>query len=205
VPGDDKHRGQREPRPHVSRQQTETQVSGNGPGCAVQSRPGPLAASGAAQDKRGAPGHARDNRQDVRQCGPDRRGQGQQHDGGHHGLDDLTAQPFPCHRAHPPRDVSGAPAVHDRPVHVAENTAGQHGVEEQGTVIGTDRGRRADVDAERTGNDPPPPGRAHRGRGGERDGNQDRLPGDRAEPVLERRRAHMPHEKPQHAGGGGQP
>src|SRR5262249_16412985 len=77
-------------------------------------------ATGATERRRTPPGYARDPRQNVRQRGPNRRGQGQQHDGGHHGLDDLTAQPFPRHRAHPPRDVSSAPAVRDRLVRVAE-------------------------------------------------------------------------------------
>jgi len=203
VPGDDKHRGHRDLRPHGRRQQAATQVSGNGPGNAGQPRP--AAASGPAQHERGAPGYARDARQNVRQRGPDRRGQGQQHDDGHHGLDDLTVQPFPRHRAHPTRDVSGAPAVRDRPVHVAEDPGGEHGVEEQGTVVGADRAGQADVGAECPGDDPPSPGRTHGGQGGERDGGHDRLPGDRAQPVRERRRAQVPHEKPQHGGGGGQP
>src|SRR5215470_2511371 len=94
--------------------------------------------------------------------------------------------------------VSSASAVRDRPVHVAENPAGEHGVEEQGTVVGTGRGRQANVDGECPGDDPPPPGRTHRGQDGERDGGHDRLPGDRAQPVLERRRAHLPSEKRQH-------
>jgi hypothetical protein len=202
VPGDDQHRGQRELRPHARDQQAATQVSGNGPGGACQPRP--AAASGATHDQRSTPGYARDTRQKVRQRGPDRRGQGQQHDDGRHGLDDLTAQPFPRHRAHPPRDVSGAPAVRDRPVHVTENPAGEHGVEEQGTVVGTDRAGQADVDAEGPGDDPPPPGRTHGGQGRERDGGHDRLPADRTQPVLERRRAHPPHQKPQHGDADGQ-
>jgi len=94
--------------------------------------------------------------------------------------------------------------VRDRPVHVAENPAGEHGVEEQGTVVSTGRAWQANVDAERPGDDPPPPGRAHRGQGSERDGGHDRLPRDRAQPVLERRRAHLPPEKPQHGDAGGQ-
>jgi hypothetical protein len=179
-----------------------TQVSGNGPGDPGQ--PPPAAARGAAAGQHGAPGYARDPGQDVRQRGPDRRGQGQQDDGGHHGLDDLTAQPFPPHRAQPARDVPAAPAVRDRPVDVAEDTAGEHGVEEQGTVVSADRAGQADVGAEGAGDDPPPPGRARRGQGGERDGGQDRPAGDRAQPVLERRRAHVPHEKPQHGDAGGQ-
>src|ERR1700689_1390615 len=51
---------------------------------------------------------------------------------------------------------------------------------------------------------PPPPARTPRGQGGERDGGYDRLPGDRAQPVLERRRTHQLHEKPQHGDAGGQ-
>src|SRR5207247_672669 len=78
------------------------------------------------------PANPRHTRQNIRQRGPDRRRQGQQHDDGHHGLDDLTPQPFPAHRAQPPYHVSSAPAVRDRPVHVAENPAGEYGVEEQG-------------------------------------------------------------------------
>ena len=66
------------------------------------------------------------------------------------------------------------------------------------------RAWQANVDAECPGDDPPPPGRTHRGQGSERDGGHDRLPGDRAQPVLERRRAHLPHEKPQHGDAGGQ-
>ena len=108
------------------------------------------------------------------------------------------------HRAQPPHHVSSAPAVRDRPVHVAENPADEHGVEEQGTVVGADRAWQANVDAECPGDDPPPPGRTHRGQGSERDGGHDRLPGDRAQPVLERRRAHLPPEKPQHGDAGGQ-
>ena len=202
VPGDDEQRGQRELRPHARDQQAATQVSGNGPGGA--GRPRPAAASGDTHDQHGTPGYARDARQNVGQRGPNRRRQGQQHDGGHYGLDDLTAQPFPRHRAHPLPDVSSAPAVRDRPVHVAENPAGEHGVEEQGTVVGTGRTGQVDVGAECPGDDPPPPGRTHRGQDGERDGGQDRLPGDRAQPVLERRRAQLPHEKPQHDAAGGQ-
>ena len=106
-----------------------TKISGNGPGGACQ--PGPAAASSAPHDQRSTPGYARDSRQNIRQRGPDRRGQGQQHDGRHHGLDDLAAQPFPCHRAQPPRHVSSTAAVRNRPVHVAENPADEHGVEEQ--------------------------------------------------------------------------
>jgi hypothetical protein len=189
-------------RPHAWGQQAATQVSGDGPGGACQPRP--AAASGAPHDQRSTPGYARDTRQNVRQGGPDRRGQGQQHDGGHHGLDDLTPQPFPRHRAHPPRDVSGAPAVRDRPVHVAKNPAGEHGVEEQGTVVGTDRGGQADGDTQCPGGDPPPPGRTYRGQGSERDGGHDRLRGDRAQPVLERRRADKPPQKPQHGHACGQ-
>ena len=48
--------------------------------------------------------------------------------------------------------------MRDRPVHVAENPAGEHGVEEQGTVVGTDRAWQADANAECPGDDPPPPG-----------------------------------------------
>ena len=179
-----------------------TQVSGNGPGGA--GRPRPAAASGATDDQRRTPGYARDARQNVGQRGPNRRRQGQQHHGGHDGLDDLTAHPFPPHRAHPLRDVSSAPALRDRPVHVTENPAGEHGVEEQGTVVGTGRAGQADVGAEGPGDDPPPPGRTHRGQGSERDGGHDRLPGDRAQPVLERRRADQSPEKSQHGDAGGQ-
>ena len=202
VPGDDQHRGQHEPGPHVGGQQAETQVCGNGPGGAGQPRP--AAASSAPHDQRGTPGYARHTRQNIRQRGPDRRRQGQQHDDRHHGLDDLTAQPFPRHRAQPQHDVSSAPTVRDRPVHVAENPAEEHGVEEQGTVVGADRAWQANADAECPGDDPPPPGRTHRSQGGERDGGHDRLPGDCAQPVLERRRAHLPPEKPQHGDAGGQ-
>ena len=196
VPGDDQHRGQRELRPHAPDQQATTQVSGNGPG--GTGRPRPAETSGDTHDQRGTPDYARDARQNVGQRGPDRRGQGQQHDGGHHGLDDLTAQPFPPHRAHPLRDVSSAPALRHRPVHVAENPAGEHGVEEQGTVVGTRRAGQADVGAERAGHHLPPPGRTYCGQGSERDGGHDPLPGDRTQPVLERRRAQLPPEKPQH-------
>ena len=128
----------------------------------------------------------------------------QQHDGGHHGLDDLTAQPFPRHCAQPPWHVSGAHAVRDGPVHVAENPADKHGVEEQGTVVGADRAGQANADAECPGDDPPPPGRAHRSQGCEGAGGHDRRPGDRPDAVLERRRADQPHEKPQHGDAGGQ-
>ena len=183
-------------------QQAAAKVSGNGPGGACQPRP--AAASSATHDQRSTPGYARDARQNIRQRGPDRRRQGQQYDGGHHGLDDLTAQPFPRHGAQSPDHISSAPAVRDRPVHVAENPAEEHGVEEQGTVVGADRAGQANADAECPGDDTPPPGRTHRGQGGERDGGHDRLPGDRAQPVLERHRAHLPPEKPQHGDAGGE-
>ena len=179
-----------------------TQVSGDGPGGACQPRP--PAPGSATHGQRSTPGQARDTRQNIRQRGPDRRRQGQQHDGGHHGLDDLTAQPFPRHGAQSPRHVAGLPAVRDPPVHVAENPADEHGVEEQGTVVGRDRAWQANVNAECPGYDPPPPGRTHRGQGSEHDGGRDRLPGDRAQPVLERLRAHLPPEKPQHGDAGGQ-
>ena len=202
MPGRHQQRGQREPRPHAPDQQAATQVSGNGPG--GPGRPRPAAASGDHNDKRGPPGYSRDARQNVGQRGPDRRGQGQQHDGGHHGLDDLTAQPFPPHGAHRLRDVSSAPALRHRPVHVAENSAGQHGVEEQRTVVGARRAEQADVGAERARHDPPPPGRTERGQGSERDGGHDPLPGDRTHPGLERRGAQLPPEKPQHGDAGEQ-
>ena len=176
--------------------------SATGTGCASQPRP--ATASCAAHHQRSAHGYARDTCQDVRQRGPDRRGQRQQYDGGHHGLDDLTAQPFPRHCAQPPRHVSSAPAMSYRPVHVTDNPADKHGVEEQGTVVGADRARQANADAECPGDDPPPPGRTHRSQGCERDGGHDRRPRDRPEAVLERRRAHQPHEKPQHGDASGQ-
>src|SRR5260370_18085796 len=83
-------------------------------------------------------------------------------------------------------------------MHVAKNPADEHGVEEQGTVVSAGRAPQADANPERPGDDPPPPGRTHRGQGSERDGAYDSLPGDRSQPVLERRRAHLPPEKPQH-------
>jgi site-specific recombinase XerC len=202
VPGDDQHRGQRELGPHAWGQQAVTKVSGDGPGGACQPRP--AAASSATHDQRSTPDYAGDTRQNIRQRAPNRRGHGQQHDGRHHGLDDLTAQPFPRHRAQPTPHLSSAPAMRNGPVHVAENPADEHGVEEQGLVVGADRAGQADANAECPGDDPPPPGRAHRGQESERDGSHDRLPGDRTQPVLERRRAHLPPEKPQHGDAGGQ-
>ena len=122
VPGDDQQRGHRELGPHVWGQQAVTKVSGNGPHGAGQ--PGPAAAnSSVPRDQRSTPGctrDTRDTRENIRQRWPDRRGQGQQHDDGHHGLDDLAAQPFPRHRSQPQYHVSAAPAVRDGPVHVAE-------------------------------------------------------------------------------------
>src|SRR3954452_6398127 len=202
VPGHDQDRCQHEPGPHLQDQQLATQVDGrrlDGSG-----QPRPAAAGCATHHQRGSAGHGRDPRQDVRQRGPDRRGQRQQEDGGQPGLDDLTPQPFPRHRAHAPRHVPAAPAVTHRPVHVTDHPADEHGVEEQGAVVGPGRARQAEFDAECPGDDPPPPGRTQRGEDSERAGGHDRRPGDRPHAVRERRRADEPHEKPQHGSAGGQ-
>ena len=60
------------------------------------------------------------------------------------------------------------------------------------------------LDAESSRDDPPPPGRDHRGQDGDRRGSQDGGPGDGAQPGNERRRAQLPHEKPQYGDAGGQ-
>jgi hypothetical protein len=88
--------------------------------------------------------------------------------------------------------------MNDRPVHVTDNPTDEHRVEEQRTVIGAGRARQANADAECPSHDPPPPGRTQRSQGCERDGGHDRRPGHRPQTLLERRRAHHPHEKPQH-------
>jgi hypothetical protein len=109
VPGDDQHRSQRDLRPDVPGQQPGAQVAGDRPGGPRQPRPaampGRATPGRAAHDERRAGCDGRQPPENVRQRGPHRRRQDQQHDGGRRGLDDLAAQPFQPHRPQAPHHV----------------------------------------------------------------------------------------------------
>jgi len=91
-------------------------------------------------------------------------------------------------------------------VHVAENPAGSTELRNRKRYRhkNTRSRRHVDVGADGPGYDPHRQAEPHRGQGSVAYGGHDRLPGDRAQPVLERRRAHLPPEEPQHGNAGGQ-
>ena len=134
----------RRPRRRAAPAPAGTAPTGAAPGPAPPAPGRPPTASAVAAGRYGRTGDGRASSSTARE----------------HDLDHLPGGALPDHRPDGPAHVTGLPAVPYRPVHVAEHPAGQRRVEEDRPVAVGHRGAQRQPDAERPGDQPPPPGAA---------------------------------------------
>lgn len=110
----------------------------------------------------------------------------------------LTRDPFEQHHADATAHVAAAPAVHHRPVHVAEDPAGQCRVQEQGPVVGGHGASQRQPEVHPPGHQAPAPCAAHGGEQADAQCGQQGGPVDAAQTLQHGSGALPPQRRPEH-------
>lgn len=210
MPGQDDDGGHRHPRPAAAAQQPlprPREFGAQGAHGAVHPRGG-----GRAAEPEGGDGQSADRDEEERgdhrggagRTGEpaaeavDQRGGGgrrhRQRDRARREEGHLARGPFEDDRADTPAQVTDVPSVPYRTVHVTEDTAGQRGVQEEGTVVGGEGAAERQPDAQRPGDQRPADRAEHRGEQAESERGEQGEGVDPAQPVEERAGAQPPHQ-----------